>query len=111
MAQKQSIKNVQGNKTDILHRQHSTKNRGIYEPAKIWESMKKIIFDNCPVNKTKLALNVNEEIVTDEATIANEFNLYFTTAVASLYPQQYNEEDNHFYETTTYLRTNHTRRS
>jgi hypothetical protein len=96
---------VQGNKTDILHRQHSTKHRGIDKPAKIWESMKKIIFDNFPVNKTKLALNVNEEVVTDEATIANEFNLYFTTATASLRPQQHtvDEEDNHFSETTTSL--------
>jgi hypothetical protein len=43
--------------------------RSIDKPAKIWESMKEIVFDNCPVKKTKLALNVNEEVVTDETTI------------------------------------------
>jgi hypothetical protein len=77
--------------------------RSIDKPAKLWESMKEIIFDNCPVKKTKLALNVNEEVVTDETTIANEFNLYLTTAAASLRPQQHtvDEEDNQFYETTT----------
>jgi hypothetical protein len=39
--------------------------RSIDKPAKIWESMKEIIFDNCPVKKTNLALNVNEEVVTE----------------------------------------------
>jgi hypothetical protein len=65
----------------------------------------KIVFDNCPVKKTILALNVHEEEATDEATIANEFNLYFPTAAASLQPQQHtvDEEDNHFYETTNPL--------
>jgi hypothetical protein len=59
--------------------------------------MKEIIFDNCPVKKTKLVLNVNEEVVTEETTIANELNLYFTTAAASLRLQQHtvDEEDNH----------------
>jgi hypothetical protein len=68
--------------------------RNIDKPAKIWESMKEIIFDN----KTKLALNVNEEV-------ADEYNLYFTKAAASLRPQQLtvNDEDNQFYETTTPL--------
>jgi hypothetical protein len=57
------------------------------------------------VKKTKLAFNVNEEVVPGETTVANEFNLYFTTAAASLRPQQHtvDEEDNRFYETTTPL--------
>jgi hypothetical protein len=77
--------------------------RSIDKPAKKWESTKEIIFDNCPVKKTKQAHTVIEEVVTDENTIANEFNLYFTTAAASIRPQQrtVDEEDNQFYQTTT----------